>query len=112
VFFLALNCEQLIAFGIDATRELKKVVWPTRKEATQMDAGRYLVLCWSWRFFWLTDESPEIDFLPTSFSDGEVMTANLQEVLPLHPWQAPHPRNPDFRLEWRGACVFRHGKGG
>src|SRR4051794_10245829 len=35
-FFVSEPGKQLIAFGRDSVREVKKVVWPTRKEATQM----------------------------------------------------------------------------
>ena len=37
-FLVSESGKQLIAFGRDARREVKKVVWPTRKEATQMTA--------------------------------------------------------------------------
>ena len=36
VFFTAEPGKALAAFGRDLVRELKKVVWPTRKEAVQM----------------------------------------------------------------------------
>ena len=36
VFFTAESGKQLIAFGRDSVKEVKKVVWPTRKEAMQM----------------------------------------------------------------------------
>jgi len=36
VFFTSENGKALIGFGRDATREIRKVVWPTRKEAMQM----------------------------------------------------------------------------
>ena len=51
--------KQLIAFGHDAWREVKKVVWPTRKEATQMTAvvfGFVLIMA---LFLWLTDKTLE-----------------------------------------------------
>ena len=51
--------KQLIAFGRDAWREVKKVVWPTRKEATQMTAvvfGFVLIMA---LFLWLTDKTLE-----------------------------------------------------
>ena len=51
--------KQLIAFGRDAWREVKKVVWPTRKEATQMTAvvfGFVLIMA---LFPWLTDKTLE-----------------------------------------------------
>ena len=36
VFFTAETGKQLVAFGRDAVRETKKVVWPERKEALQI----------------------------------------------------------------------------
>jgi preprotein translocase subunit SecE len=38
VFFVSDAGKQIIAYGRDSVREVKKVVWPTRKEATQMTA--------------------------------------------------------------------------
>ncbi|MGQ2936811.1 MAG: preprotein translocase subunit SecE, partial [Sphingopyxis sp.] len=39
VFAVSESGKQLIAFGRDAWREVKKVVWPARKEAIQMTAS-------------------------------------------------------------------------
>ncbi|MCA1481166.1 preprotein translocase subunit SecE, partial [Bradyrhizobium sp. NBAIM08] len=36
IFFTSEPGKQLIAYGQDSIREVKKVVWPTRKEALQM----------------------------------------------------------------------------
>ena len=36
VFFTSESGKRLIGFGRDSWREVKKVVWPTRKEATQL----------------------------------------------------------------------------
>ena len=36
LFFTSESGKQLIAYGRDSTKEVKKVVWPTRKEAMQM----------------------------------------------------------------------------
>ena len=36
VFFSAEPGRQLVAFGRDSVREVRKVVWPTRKESVQM----------------------------------------------------------------------------
>jgi preprotein translocase subunit SecE len=58
-FLLSEPGKQLIAFGRDAWREVKKVVWPTRKEATQMTAivfGFVLIMA---VFLWLTDKTLE-----------------------------------------------------
>ena len=58
-FLVSESGKQLIAFGRDAWREVKKVVWPTRKEATQMTAvvfGFVLIMA---LFLWLTDKTLE-----------------------------------------------------
>ena len=39
-FFTSEPGKQLIAYGRDSVREVKKVVWPTRKEALQMTGLR------------------------------------------------------------------------
>jgi preprotein translocase subunit SecE len=59
VFLTSEPGQQLIAFGIDATRELKKVVWPTRKEATQMTLVVFGFVFIMALFLWLTDKSLE-----------------------------------------------------
>ncbi|MFM6993467.1 MAG: preprotein translocase subunit SecE [Rhodoferax sp.] len=59
LFLLSESGKQLIAFGRDAWREVRKVVWPTRKEATQITAyvfGFVLIMA---MFLWLTDKSLE-----------------------------------------------------
>jgi preprotein translocase subunit SecE len=59
VFFLSEPGKALYAFGRDAWRELKKVVWPARKEAIQMTAyvfGFALIMA---LFLWLTDKTLE-----------------------------------------------------
>ena len=59
VFLVSESGKQLTAFGRDAWREVKKVVWPTRKEATQITAyvfGFVLVMA---LFLWLTDKTLE-----------------------------------------------------
>ena len=58
-FFSSESGRQLIAFGRDAWREVKKVVWPERKEAIQITAyvfGFVLVMA---VFLWLTDKTLE-----------------------------------------------------
>ncbi len=58
-FFSSESGRQLIAFGRDAWREVRKVVWPARKEALQMTAyvfGFVLVMA---LFLWLTDKTLE-----------------------------------------------------
>ena len=59
VFFTAETGKQLIGFGRDAVREVKKVVWPTRKETVQMTAyvfGFVLIMA---VFLWATDKTLE-----------------------------------------------------
>jgi preprotein translocase subunit SecE len=50
---------QLIAFGRDAVREVKKVVWPTRKESMQMTAYVFAFVVIMALFLWLTDKTLE-----------------------------------------------------
>ena len=59
VFLSSEPGQQLIAFGVDATRELKKVVWPTRKEATQMTLVVFGFVLLMALFLWLTDKTLE-----------------------------------------------------
>ena len=59
IFFTSETGKALFAFGGDAWREVKKVVWPARKEAIQMTAyvfGFVLVMA---LFLWLTDKTLE-----------------------------------------------------
>ena len=59
VFFTSESGKELIAFGRDAWREVKKVVWPARKEAIQITAyvfGFVLIMA---LFLWLTDKTLE-----------------------------------------------------
>ena len=48
---------QLLAFGRDSWREVKKVVWPTRKEAMQMTAYVFAFVVVMSIFLWLTDKT-------------------------------------------------------
>jgi preprotein translocase subunit SecE len=59
VFLTSEPGQQLIGFGMDATRELKKVVWPTRKEATQMTLVVFAFVFVMALFLWLTDKTLE-----------------------------------------------------
>jgi preprotein translocase subunit SecE len=59
VFLLSESGKSLTAFGQDAVREVKKVVWPARKEAIQMTVyvfGFVLIMA---RFLWVTDKTLE-----------------------------------------------------
>ena len=51
--------KQLVAFGRDAWREVKKVVWPTREEAVQMTAYVFAFVVVMALFLWLTDKTLE-----------------------------------------------------
>jgi len=58
-FFTSESGKQLIAFGQDSVREVKKVVWPTRKEATQMTLYVFAFVVVMALFLWLTDKTLE-----------------------------------------------------
>jgi len=51
--------KELIAFGRDSAKEVKKVVWPTRKEAIQMTAYVFGFVVIMAIFLWLTDKTLE-----------------------------------------------------
>ena len=53
------NGRQLVAFGRDSWREVKKVVWPTRKETTQMTLYVFGFVAIMSVFLWLTDKTLE-----------------------------------------------------
>lgn len=59
VFFTSENGKALIAFGRDAIREIRKVVWPTRKEAMQMTGYVVAFVFFMGLFLWLTDKTLE-----------------------------------------------------
>jgi preprotein translocase subunit SecE len=50
---------QFLAFGRDSVREVKKVVWPARKEAIQMTAYVFAFVVVMALFLWLTDKTLE-----------------------------------------------------
>ncbi len=59
IFFTSESGKQLVAFGRDAWREVRKVVWPARKEAIQITAyvfGFVLIMA---MFLWFTDKTLE-----------------------------------------------------
>ena len=59
MFFTSETGKQLVAFGRDAWREVRKVVWPARKEAIQITAyvfGFVLIMA---MFLWFTDKTLE-----------------------------------------------------
>ena len=59
VFFTAEPGKQLIGFSRDSWREVKKVVWPTRKEAMQMTGYVFAFVVVMALFLWLTDKTLE-----------------------------------------------------
>ena len=59
LFFTSESGRQLIAFGRDAVRETKKVVWPTRKEALQMTGYVFAFVLIMALFMWFTDKTLE-----------------------------------------------------
>ncbi len=59
VFLTAELGKQLLAFGRDSWREVKKVVWPTRKEAIQMTAYVFAFVVVMALFLWVTDKTIE-----------------------------------------------------
>jgi preprotein translocase subunit SecE len=59
LFFTSEPGKQLIAFGRDAVRETKKVVWPTRKEAMQMTGYVFAFVFVMALFLWITDKTLE-----------------------------------------------------
>ena len=59
VFMTAETGKQFVAFGRDSWKEVKKVVWPTRKESVQMTlyvVGFCIVMA---LFLWTTDKTLE-----------------------------------------------------
>jgi len=58
-FFTSESGRQLIAYGQDSIKEVKKVVWPSRKEATQMTMYVFAFVFVMALFLWLTDKTLE-----------------------------------------------------
>jgi len=59
VFMTSEPGKQFVAFGRDSWREVKKVVWPARKEAMQMTAYVFAFVVIMALFLWLTDKTLE-----------------------------------------------------
>ena len=59
VFFVSEPGKQLIGFGKESVKEVKKVVWPTRKEALQMTGYVFAFVLVMALFLWLTDKTLE-----------------------------------------------------
>jgi preprotein translocase subunit SecE len=58
-FFTSEPGKELIAYGRDSVKEVKKVVWPTRKEALQMTAYVFAFVVVMALFLFLTDKTLE-----------------------------------------------------
>ena len=58
-FFTSEMGKELIAYGRDSAREVKKVVWPTRKEALQMTGYVFAFVVVMALFLFLTDKTLE-----------------------------------------------------
>jgi preprotein translocase subunit SecE len=59
IFFTSESGKQLIAYGQDSAKEVRKVVWPTRKEAIQMTGYVFAFVFVMAFFLWLTDKTLE-----------------------------------------------------
>ena len=59
IFFASEPGKELFAFGRDAWREVKKVVWPSRKEAIQMTLYVFGFVVIMALFLWMTDKTLE-----------------------------------------------------
>ena len=59
MFLMSEAGRRFMAFGRDSWREVKKVVWPTRKEAMQMTAYVFAFVVIMALFLWLTDKTLE-----------------------------------------------------
>jgi preprotein translocase subunit SecE len=58
-FFTAEQGKALIGYGRESIREMRKVVWPTRKEATQMTGYVFAFVVVMALFLWMTDKTLE-----------------------------------------------------
>ena len=58
-FFTSEAGKELIAYGRDSVREVRKVVWPTRKEALQMTGYVFAFVIVMALFLWMTDKTLE-----------------------------------------------------
>ena len=56
MFFVSEQGKRLFAFGQDSWKEVKKVVWPTRKETLQMTLYVFAFVVVMALFLWLTDK--------------------------------------------------------
>ena len=59
VFFTSLPGKEFVGFGRDSVKEVKKVVWPARREAIQMTLYVFGFVVVMALFLWLTDKTLE-----------------------------------------------------
>ena len=59
LFFTSESGKHLIAFGRESVREVKKVVWPTRKESMQMTGYVMAFVFVMALFMWIADKTVE-----------------------------------------------------
>ena len=59
VFLVSEPGKQFVGFAKDSWREVKKVVWPSRKETLQMTAYVFAFVVVMSLFLWLTDKTLE-----------------------------------------------------
>lgn len=59
VFLISEPGKQLVAFAKDSWKEVKKVVWPSRKETVQMTLYVFAFVVIMALFLWLTDKTVE-----------------------------------------------------
>ena len=57
VFLVSGSGRQLVGFSKDSVKEVKKVVWPTRKESVQMTLYVFAFAVVMALFLWLTDQT-------------------------------------------------------
>ena len=58
-FFTSETGKSLIAYGRDSVKEVRKVVWPTHKEARQMTLYVFAFVFVMALFLWITDKTLE-----------------------------------------------------
>jgi len=59
LFFMAETGRQLGAFAVESTREVRKVVWPTRRESLQVTAYVFAFVVVMAIFLWAADKTIE-----------------------------------------------------
>ncbi len=59
LFFTSESGKELVAFGRDSVREVRKVVWPARKEAMQMTGYVFAFVFLMALYMWITDKTLE-----------------------------------------------------